>query len=76
MKNKLTNFFTYLKKQDEYDISFDKLKELIRPYFQHLAKYYIYEDTLVDCLGVHPNAKLICENLPQWKELVNRNLNK
>ena len=50
MKNRLTNFFTFLKKQDEYDISFDKLKALIRPYFQHLAKYDIYEDTLVDCL--------------------------
>ena len=55
-------------------MTFHKLKELTRPYFQHLAKYDIYEDTLVDCLGVHPNAKLIWENLDKWKELIDRNL--
>ena len=30
----------------------------------------------INAKGVHPSAKLIWENLPQWKELVNRNLNK
>jgi hypothetical protein len=50
MKDILTNYFTYLKKQDEYSISFEKLKTLVKPYFKDLTNYEFYENTFIECL--------------------------
>ena len=50
MESRLTNFFTYLKKQDEYSLSFEKLKTILKPYFKHFTNYELYENTYIECL--------------------------
>ena len=50
MESILTNYFSYLKKQDEYSLSFQKLKTTVKPYFKHLPNYEFYENTFIECL--------------------------
>lgn len=46
----VTNYFTYLKKQDGYQQSYNKLKSIIRTHFHDLGGYDLIEDALIECM--------------------------
>jgi len=48
--HRITNYFTYLKKQEGYQQSYDKLKSIFRSHFHDLKGYDMMEETLIECI--------------------------
>ena len=66
MRTKLNDFFTYLKRQKEYPLAYEKLKSIYNKHLGNFNQYKKVEDTFINlsipCIYYYEN-KFISQNL-------------